>query len=194
MARRSENKGGREAELERLHAGVRRCLKCPLHESRTHAVPGEGNPHARLLFLGEAPGETEDKLGRPFVGRSGKFLDELFARHGIDRQAVYITGSVKCRPPHNRRPRNDELAICKEAWLRRQIELINPAVIVLLGQVAAWQLLGESVSLAQCHGRVRSLENRQCLLTYHPAAAMRFPAARAAMEDDFGKIAHLERT
>src|SRR3989344_8563046 len=115
---------------------IRRCTACPLWKKRALAVPGDGPGDAQLIFIGEAPGAEEDRLGLPFVGRSGKFLTEILLKVGIERKTVFITGSVKCHPPENRVPKTRELAICKELWLDRQVSLLKPKLIVLLGSVA----------------------------------------------------------
>jgi uracil-DNA glycosylase family 4 len=176
------------SELETLDRGIRQCRKCRLWEGRTRAVPGEGPAHARIMFIGEAPGEVEDREGRPFRGRSGLYLDRALASAGMTRDQVYITGSVKCRPPRNREPRPDELETCRTAWLERQIEAIDPELIVLLGRVALRQVLGEEGPLAAHRGRMVAAGRRSILPTYHPAAAMRFPAARQALSEDLLRV------
>ena len=181
----------RMQELDRLAFGIRRCRKCRLCHGRRHAVPGEGDPHARVMLVGEAPGATEDELGRPFVGRSGRFLDQILNECGLERESVFITSSVKCRPPGNRPPRTDELAICRQAWLNRQIELIDPRLIVLLGKTPLSQLLGEAASLIDLHGGIRDMGGRRYLITYHPAAAMRFPRIRSLMQADLKILTEL---
>lgn len=177
--------------LKSLHRGVRRCRKCRLHESRTHAVPGEGPADARCMFVGEAPGAREDEEGRPFVGMSGAFLDDLLAEVGIERASVYITSVVKCRPPGNRNPRADETGTCIPAWLHRQIALIDPEIIVVLGGVAFQALFGENTPLKDVHGEIRERDGRQWLITYHPASAMRFPEPREGMRADFRTLAEM---
>ncbi|MBI2103190.1 uracil-DNA glycosylase [Candidatus Woesearchaeota archaeon] len=167
---------------------IRRCTACPLWKQRTLAVPGEGPKNAKLLFIGEAPGVEEDRQGLPFVGRSGKFLTEMLNQIGIDRKTVFITGSVKCHPPKNRVPKTKELAMCKELWLDKQVSLLKPKLIVLLGSVAIQSSLGEKKDLANVHGLVVEKEGLHYFLTYHPSAAMRFPAVRKLMEDDFKKL------
>jgi DNA polymerase len=145
------------------------------------------------MLIGEAPGANEDREGRPFIGRAGQFLDTLLAACGLDRSRIYITSAVKCRPPDNRTPKDDEMATCRALWLERQIELIDPDLIVVMGKTPLRQMFGEKalVRLSDLHGQVRVREGRRCLLTYHPAAAMRFPVARCAMQEDFAKIAGL---
>jgi uracil-DNA glycosylase len=178
------DRGQRMQELDRLSFRIRRCRRCRLWHGRQHAVPGEGDPHARVMLIGEAPGATEDQLGRPFVGRSGRFLDQILDECALKREAVFITSSVKCRPPSNRPPRADELAMCRQAWLDRQIELVDPRLVVLLGKTPLRQLLGETTSLEGLHGQVRDMGGRRYLITYHPAAAMRFPKIRSLMLRD----------
>lgn len=178
-------------KLDSLHRGVQRCRKCRLHEGRQHAVPGEGPADARCMFIGEAPGAREDEQGRPFVGISGRFLDAALAEAGLDRAALYITSVVKCRPPGNRNPRPDELATCIPAWLRDQIAVIDPEIIVILGGVAFGALFGEDAKIADVRGKVRGHEGRRWLITYHPASAMRFPAPKAAFRDDLRMLAAL---
>ena len=174
--------------LARLGVGIRRCLKCPLHESREHAVPGEGNPRAPILLIGEAPGTLEDKHGRPFCGRAGRFLDGLLDRCGLNRSDVFITNSVKCHPPNNRPPRSKELQTCYKHWLQRQIDIIDPKLIVLFGNIPVRQQLHLNRSLKELHGQFYQKADRLYQIHYHPAAGMRFPSLGAAMEQDFEKL------
>jgi DNA polymerase len=136
------------------------------------------------MVVGEAPGADEDAQGRPFVGRAGRFLGEMLSGVGLKRAQVFITNSVKCRPPRNRAPRRDELETCKTHWLDRQIELVNPRVIVLLGAAAIRQTFGGTPQLSELHGHVRRHHGRTYVFTYHPASAMRFPSAGQAMTKD----------
>ena len=182
------NKQERRRRMQELDEGIRLCVRCPLHESRTHAVPGEGPVPAAVFFLGEAPGAQEDRQGRPFVGPSGKLLDRLLGTAGLDREEVYITSCVKCRPPHNRTPHRDELDICQQAWLNEQLELVDPRVVVLLGKVAIQQVLQSRRSLRQVHGEAVARDGRRYLLTYHPAAAFRVPQTKAGMEEDMAVL------
>ena len=165
-----------------MNKGIRRCRKCPLHRNRAHAVPGEGPVRADVFFLGEAPGKEEDKKGLPFVGRSGKFLERLLDEIGMSRREAYITSSVKCRPPNNRTPLANELEICKNAWLDRQISLIAPKIVVTLGKAASYQVSGTKQNLDSIHGRTIRRNGRIYFATYHPAAAMRFPQIRKKPE------------
>ncbi len=162
---------------------VRGCRKCSLCEGRTNTVPGEGSPKARLMFVGEGPGDTEDKTGRPFVGRAGDLLNQILASIEIARESVYIANIVKCRPPQNRKPLPDEAAACLP-YLHRQIELIRPKVIVALGGTAAESLLGVKKSLGEMRGKVHTLGGIPLVATYHPAALLRNPNWKKPTWDD----------
>ena len=179
------------AELSELDRGIQQCTHCPLHKSRTHAVPGEGNPQARVMSIGEAPGETEDEQGRPFVGPAGRFLNVLLKQAGLQRNAVFITNSVKCRPPTNRFPHVEELKTCKTLWLDRQLALIKPQIVILLGKASLKQMLGEIGPLQQLHGQERRHNSRSYFIHYHPAAGLRSPAIRSIMEQDFLALKNL---
>jgi len=172
--------------LNEIAAEVRECPKCELCKSRTHAVPGEGDPHARIMLIGEGPGYHEDQQGRPFVGASGKFLSELLAQAGLKREEVFITNVVKCRPPGNRDPLPDEIAACS-SYLDRQIEAINPDVIVTLGRfsMARW-FAGERIS--KIHGQPRKSNGRLIVPMFHPAAALHQQSIRPQIEEDFRKL------
>ena len=172
--------------LNEIAAEVRECPKCELCKSRTHAVPGEGDPHARIMLIGEGPGYHEDQQGRPFVGASGKFLSELLAHAGLTREDVFITNVVKCRPPGNRDPLPDEIAACSN-YLDRQIEAINPDVIVTLGRfsMARW-FAGERIS--KIHGQPRKSNGRLIVPMFHPAAALHQQSIRPQIEEDFRKL------
>jgi len=170
--------------IESLARGIQRCRACRLHRNRTHAVPGEGPSRAAVVLVGEAPGRREDETGRPFQGPAGVCLDELLAETGLRREDLFITSSVKCRPPGNRDPRPDELATCRGRWLDAQLARIDPAVVVTLGAVPARALLGETRPLQAIHGRPRERDGRIWLVAYHPAAAMRFPRARRGLRRD----------
>ena len=159
-----------EQRLEELATQIRGCVQCPLHTSRTHAVPGSGLPAAQVMLIGEAPGREEDLLGQPFVGAAGRFLEQMLADSGVDRSALFITNVVKCRPEHNRTPRKREVDMCAALYLFEQIALVNPALIMLLGTVAARKLLGVK-SVSEARGRVIVHANRKYLVGYHPAAS-----------------------
>ena len=156
--------------LEALATQIRSCVQCPLSATRTKAVPGEGTPSARVMLIGEAPGRDEDQRGQPFVGAAGRFLDEMLAGSGVNRDDLFITNTVKCRPENNRTPRKREVDTCTSLYLFEQIELINPALIMLLGSVATKKLLGVN-SVNEVRGRVIEHNNRKYLAGYHPAAS-----------------------
>ena len=172
--------------LEQVASEVRGCPKCELARTRTKAVPGEGNPDARVMLIGEGPGWHEDQQGRPFVGNAGKFLNELLEKAGLKREDVFITNVVKCRPPGNRDPLPDEIAACAP-YLERQIALIDPEVIVTLGRfsMARW-FPGERIS--RIHGQPKREGRRMIVPMYHPAAALHQAALRGAIEEDFAKL------
>jgi uracil-DNA glycosylase len=156
--------------LETLATQIRSCVQCPLYTTRTKAVPGEGAPSARVMLIGEAPGREEDQRGQPFVGAAGRFLDEVLAGSGVDRRDLFITNTVKCRPENNRPPRKREVDMCTSLYLFEQIELINPALIMVLGSVATKKLLSVN-SVSEVRGRVIEHNNRKYLAGYHPAAS-----------------------
>jgi DNA polymerase len=172
--------------LRLLHDEIKRCTKCPLHNSRKNAVPGEGPVDAKVMLVGEAPGAKEDELGRPFVGRSGVLLIEMLKGIGLSREEVFITSVLKSRPPKNRTPKRDEVQACIP-YLFRQIELINPEFIVLLGGVAVSSVIGPW-KLAEAHGRFYEGNGRTFFITYHPAAALRFPKTKGKMLEDFNVL------
>ena len=173
--------------LEEVARAVRECADCPLHRGRTHAVPGEGNPAAELMFIGEGPGFHEDRQGRPFVGPAGHLLEGLLASIGANREDVFIANMVKCRPPDNRDPEPSEIAACGK-YLERQIELVNPKLIVTLGRFSLGRFFpGESVTRAR--GKLRHKDGRHIFPVLHPAAALRRPELRKTLVDDFRAIA-----
>lgn len=172
--------------LEEIAQLVRNCTDCPLHEGRTNAVPGEGAADADIMFIGEAPGYQEDRQGRPFVGPAGQFLDELLVSIGLSREQVYITNLVKSRPPQNRDPRPDEISACSK-YLDRQIELIDPDLIVTLGRFSlARYFPGESISRA--HGKLRQKDGRYVYPIMHPAAGLHRQELRSVIIQDFKAI------
>ena len=173
----------RDRELAIVHQEILDCTKCPLHASRTNAVPGEGSINAQVMFVGEAPGVKEDESGRPFVGRSGNLLTDMIAEIGLSRDEVFITSVLKSRPPNNRTPRKNEIEACKP-YLHRQIDIIGPKIIVLLGGVAVSSVIGP-LKVSEAHGRVHEAEGRKFFITYHPGAALRFPRLRDEMRKDF---------
>lgn len=173
----------REKELNALHDSIRECMRCPLHATRLNAVPGEGSYDAKLFFVGEAPGAREDESGRPFVGRSGELLTQILESIGLAREEVFITSVLKSRPPNNRTPTSSEIDACRP-YLERQIELIQPRVVVLLGGVAIAAMIGPR-SVSESHGKFFEAAGRTYFMTYHPAAALRFPKVKALMTEDF---------
>lgn len=175
-----------EDVLAEIAAEVKVCQKCELARTRTHAVPGDGNPHARIMFIGEGPGWHEDQQGKPFVGAAGKFLNELLALANLKREDVFITNVVKCRPPGNRDPMPDEISACAP-YLDRQIAAINPDVVVTLGRfsMSRW-FPGERIS--RIHGQPKRVDTRLIVPMYHPAAALHQSALRGAIEEDFAKL------
>lgn len=177
------------SELAELCEQVRNCVKCPLHRSRTKAVPGEGPENADIVFIGEAPGFHEDRQGRPFVGAAGRFLDELLEMIGLSRQDVYICNVLKCRPPQNRDPQSDEIETCRP-YLDRQIELIRPRMVVTLGRFSMARWFANS-RISHIHGRPRKLGGRLYYPMYHPAAALHQPRLRRAVEEDMRRIPDL---
>ena len=163
------------------------CDKCRLCQTRTNVVPGEGDPHARLMFIGEGPGRDEDLQGRPFVGRSGELLTRMIRAIGLEREQVYICNVVKCRPPQNRNPEPDEAAACLN-YLRAQVALVRPRVVVLLGKIACRDALQQEISVMREHGQWYERKGVWFMPTYHPSALLRDPAKKRDSWDDFQKI------
>lgn len=165
------------------------CEKCSLHHSRKHAVPGEGPSNAAIMFIGEGPGFHENEQGRPFVGAAGKFLEELLAGIGMQRTEVFITNVVKCRPPGNRDPLPDELDACA-GYLERQIQAINPQVIVTLGRFSMARFL-PNAKISSVHGQAMQVRGRWVVPMYHPAAALHQASLRPIIERDFARLPEL---
>jgi uracil-DNA glycosylase family 4 len=175
-----------QISLEQLTTAVRTCTLCPLHSGRTNAVPGEGPTNAAIMFIGEGPGFHEDRQGRPFVGSAGKLLEELLASIGLTREQVYIANVVKCRPPGNRDPLPEELTACKP-YLERQIDLIQPKVIVTLGRFSMYRYFpGQSIS--RIHGQAKQVGAVLVVPMLHPAAALHQPQWKSTLEADFQKL------
>ncbi|MHC4120857.1 MAG: uracil-DNA glycosylase [Planctomycetota bacterium] len=183
------------AELEKIAEEVRKCCKCGLGAERTNAVPGEGNPDARIMFVGEAPGADEDAQGRPFVGRAGQLLDKIIAACGLKRSDVFIGNILKCRPPGNRDPRPDEIISCLP-YLQRQIEIIEPEILIALGAHAARTLLNNNKSIGALRGRFHEYHTGigrpavKLMATYHPAYLLRnySPDNRRKVWEDMKKV------
>lgn len=177
----------REQELAVLNEEVRTCQRCPLALTRHRAVPGEGPIDAEIMFIGEGPGYHEDMQGRPFVGPSGRFLEELLASIGMRRDQVFITNVVKCRPPENRDPAPNEIEVCVPYYLDRQIAIIDPKVIVTLGRFSMAKFFpGKSIS--RIHGQPKREGHRIIFPMFHPAAALHRQELRQMIEEDMSKI------
>ena len=181
------------ADLNNLAKQSQHCILCRLCESRTTAVPGSGNPHAEVVFIGEAPGKTEDERGIPFCGASGKFLDQLLASVGMAREDIFITNIVKCRPPANRDPLTDEKTVCATTYLDRQLELINPKVVVTLGRHALGHFLPD-LKISEVHGQPKRFRGRVYISLYHPAVALYNAGMRETLMEDFLNIPRVLRT
>ncbi len=177
------------SELEALAAEVAGCTRCLLHQGRTKAVPGEGPENADIMFIGEAPGFHEDQLGRPFVGAAGKFLDELLDSINLKRQDVFIANVIKCRPPGNRDPLPEETEACKP-FLDRQIELIQPKLVVTLGRFSMARAFPKA-RISHIHGQPRKIGGVVYYPMYHPAAALHQPSLRRTVEEDMRRIPEL---
>jgi len=173
------------AAWSELQAAVAGCTRCPLHQHRTQTVFGVGNRAADWMIIGEAPGAEEDRRGEPFVGRAGKLLDEMLRAIGLDRSTVFIANILKCRPPNNRDPAANEAAACR-GYIERQIELIEPRLILAVGRIAAQHLLHSDAPVGRLRGRAHSLNNGQIplVVTYHPAYLLRSPSQKRKVWED----------
>jgi uracil-DNA glycosylase family 4 len=173
--------------LDKLADTVSGCIACPLHESRTQTVFGDGSPGTKVLFIGEAPGRDEDLQGIPFVGRAGQLLNKILAAIELRREDVYITNILKCRPPNNRDPQEPEVRQC-ENYLKQQIQLIQPKVICALGRISAQWLLQTNAPLGTLRSGEYYYEGIRILPTYHPAALLRNPAFKKPAWEDFKQL------
>lgn len=173
--------------LDELKQQALHCRGCGLCEGRTNVVFGDGDPGARIMFVGEGPGRHEDETGIPFVGAAGKLLGDLLTASGLSRDKVYIANIVKCRPPQNRDPLPEEEQACIH-FLRSQIELIDPKIIVCLGRIAAKQLIDPAFAITKQHGEVYMRDGRMIMATFHPAALLRNPANKIPTFLDIEKI------
>ncbi len=174
--------------LEALKVEVLPCTKCKLAKTRTQVVFGEGNPRARVFFIGEAPGANEDRTGRPFVGRAGQLLDRIISNAmGLRREEVFIGNVNKCRPPGNRAPAPDEVAACLP-YLKQQVAIIRPEVIVTLGRVAVGNLLGTSLPMGKLRGMTLDYQGTPVVATWHPAYLLRNPSAKAGTWEDIKRV------
>lgn len=172
---------------EELHSQCLRCQRCVLSEHRTHVVFGDGNPNAEIMLIGEGPGEQEDLTGKPFVGRAGQLLDDMLAIIDLDRSRYYIANIVKCRPPGNRDPLNVEQDACL-GFLREQVRLIRPRIIVCLGRISAMKLIREDFKISREHGQWVEKAGVWMTAIYHPAALLRDPRRRPETFDDLKSI------
>lgn len=177
----------RVAQLSAIHTEIYHCTKCPLYEGRTRTVPGAGNPDAEILFIGEAPGYNEDQQGLPFVGKSGTLLEELLATINLTRDDVFIANVVKCRPPDNRNPLQEELDACNP-YITAQIEVLDPLMIVTLGKFGMTLFFPNERSITKIHGHERVGTRRVYYPLYHPAYALRQDSAKAELFEDFTRI------
>lgn len=178
--------------LSKLNKTINGCMQCDLAKTRTNVVPGEGNPNAQIVFVGEAPGEDEDAQGRPFVGRAGKLLDQLIERIGLRRSEIYICNVLKCRPPHNRDPEPSEVASCKN-YLVAQLDLIRPKVICTLGRHAYNTLLEVDEKITRIRGTLTSYRGTKLLPTYHPSYLLRNQAKIKEAWEDMEKLKDILR-
>ena len=179
-------------DLQAFKEQIQNCQNCSLGATRTNFVFGVGNPDADLMFVGEAPGEKEDLGGVPFVGRAGKLLDDILKAIELSREDVYIANVLKCRPPNNRDPNKEEIALC-EPYLIKQIELIKPKLLVALGRISATTLLRTKDSLTAMRGKVFDYHGTDMVVTYHPAALLRNPNWKRPAWEDFQKIRDMYR-
>lgn len=179
--------------MDKISDEIRTCTLCRLCESRTNTVPGAGSSTAEIVFIGEGPGKTEDELGIPFCGASGRFLDELLESIQLRRDEVFITNIVKCRPPANRDPLPDEKTVCTSSYLNRQLELINPKLIVTLGRHALTHFIPD-LKISEVHGQPKRYRNHVYLALYHPAVALYNGAMRITLQEDFLNIPRVLKT
>lgn len=176
--------------LEEINKEIQVCTKCDLHKNRTQAVLGEGNPNSSIMFIGEAPGEEEDKQGRPFVGRAGQLLTKAIESTGYKRNDVYIANINKCRPPNNRTPTIEEQEACFP-YLKRQIEIINPSVLCLLGATAYRGIFKKETKITKERGNVLEYDGKKVYITYHPAYVLRNPKEEPTFFEDIKKALEL---
>jgi len=173
--------------LEQLKQNNLACSRCILRQGCRQVVFGEGDPESPLMFVGEGPGQTEDQLGRPFVGKAGELLNKILEAAGLPRQSVYITNIIKCRPPGNRTPGPDEVETCLP-WLREQYKIIRPKYMVLLGLAATRGILDKKIKMNECRGKWYQRGDLMIMPTYHPAAILRNPSLKKPAWEDFQQI------
>lgn len=177
----------RQETLEEIRAELESCHRCELCKGRRNLVFGVGDPHARVVFVGEAPGREEDEKGEPFVGEAGRLLDRILFAMGLRREEVYICNVIKCRPPGNRDPLPEEIAAC-EPYLKRQLAAIRPRLIVTLGRIAAQSLLRDASHIGRLRGKWREYEGIPLLPTYHPAYLLRTPVCKREVWEDMKQV------
>ena len=175
-----------DQRLQEIRQEINTCQLCQLAKGRLNAVPGEGPSKVDIMFIGEAPGFHENRQGKPFVGQAGQFLDELLQAAGVNRDQVYITNVVKCRPPNNRDPLPEELKACQR-YLDEQIALLDPQVIVTLGRISMAKFITGG-RISAIHGRTHNVGNRKVVTMYHPAAALHQPNLRQTLIEDFARL------
>jgi len=180
------------SSLEEWREACLKCRRCSLCQGARGVVFGEGNPRAQIMFVGEGPGAEEDRLGRPFVGAAGQLLDRIIAAAGWQREEVYIANVVKCRPPGNRQPLKDEIDSCLPL-LEKQVQLINPRIIVCLGAIAAKALIRPSFSITRERGCWHQQGSRMIMPTFHPAALLRDPAKKRPVWEDIKQVMAMQR-
>ena len=173
--------------FEELENGIQNCNKCKLCNNRTNIVLGVGNKYAKIMFIGEGPGADEDIQGIPFVGKAGKLMNQAFKGIGIDREEVYIANVVKCRPPMNRNPEQDEVSACLD-YLRSQVMLVKPEIIVLLGSVALKAILGKEYSITASRGKWIERKGIKYMPTFHPAALLRDESKKIDFWNDLKEV------
>ena len=176
-------------QFEDLKKNCESCSRCQLRSGASRVVFGDGFNRASLLLVGEAPGADEDKTGVPFVGRAGQLLDRIFVAAEIDRTKVFITNVVKCRPPGNRLPLQPEVEACLP-YLKKQIELINPQIIICLGALAAKKLINKNIAITRDRGKWHDINGRRVIATFHPAALLRDPSRKKEVWEDFKQVMH----
>jgi len=184
---RKTNQNPASKRLEQLAKKIRVCIKCPLHASRTLAVPGEGKPTAKVMVIGEAPGKQEDQTGRPFIGNAGRYLDHVLEGTSLERTDFFITNIVKCRPPSNRTPKVEEVETCTSLYLFEQIRLLDPELILLLGTLAVKKMLGLK-TVEEARGRFIENEGRKYLASYHPAVRFYREDLAQKIKEDFALL------
>lgn len=185
-----KNLKSRDEKLFEIYKDVKICKKCSLWKGRKNVVFGHGNPYSHLLIIGEAPGEEEDKIGIPFVGKAGRKLTEVLLKYGIRRESIYITNTLKCRPPSNRDPRPEELRECFE-YLKKQIGIISPKIILCLGRYASSVITREEKGVSDLRKQEFYRFGARVFVTYHPSAILRKPDLTPLFEEDIKKVSEL---